>query len=49
MQGFPKFPSGPPIYIFDTKGQLVDWTPDEGDDGPFWRRAFKVIELRYLL
>jgi|GEM_PF-2553292 len=24
-------PSGPPAYIFDERGNLVDWTPDTGD------------------
>jgi hypothetical protein len=28
-------PSGPPAYIFDSSGDLVDWTPDLGDDPKF--------------
>ena len=28
-------PSGPPVYIFDTGGELVAWTHDFGDDGAF--------------
>ncbi len=38
---FPPFPlvvSGPPIYIFDTTGSLVDWTREFGEDRPFERR-----------
>lgn len=30
-------PSGPPIYIFDRAGTLVDWTPDSGEDPDFGR------------
>jgi hypothetical protein len=30
-------PSGPPIYIFDRNGSLVDWTPDSGEDPEFQR------------
>jgi hypothetical protein len=29
------FPSGPPVYVFDTNGALVAWTHDSGDDGAF--------------
>src|SRR4051794_28400504 len=29
------FPSGPPIYVFDWSGRLVDWTTDSGDDPRF--------------
>ena len=25
------FPSGPAAYVFDERGDLVDWTPDVGD------------------
>src|ERR1044071_6550373 len=28
-------PSGPPRYVFDAKGNLVDWTQDDGDDPEF--------------
>jgi hypothetical protein len=38
IQAFPRLPSGWPVYIFDSAGQLVDWTPDEGDDEAFKRR-----------
>jgi hypothetical protein len=38
IQALPRFPSGPPVYIFDRAGQLVDWTPDVGDDEAFKRR-----------
>ncbi len=24
-------PSGPPVYVFNQRGDLVDWTPDLGD------------------
>ena len=30
-------PSGPPVYIFDEAGVLVDWTSDVGDDPDFSR------------
>ena len=36
-------PSGPPVYVFDTAGVLVDWTSDIGDDKAFcgrWPGAF---------
>ena len=25
------FPSGPAAYVFDEKGEMIDWTPDVGD------------------
>lgn len=31
-------PSGPPCYIFDDAGNLVDWTADVGESGGFRRR-----------
>ena len=38
IQGFPggqapplAFPSGPPAYVYDRGGRLVDWCPDPGD------------------
>jgi len=31
-------PSGPPAYIFDETGTLVDWTPDRGDAPSFVRK-----------
>lgn len=37
-QPFPRFPSGPPIYIFDAAGVLVDHTVDSGDDPAFHAR-----------
>lgn len=44
VQTYPKFPSGPPVYIFDSTGQLIDWTADEGDDEAFrsrWSTFFR--------
>jgi hypothetical protein len=38
VRAFPRFPSGPPVYVFDRSGTLVDWTPDEGDDEKFKSR-----------
>jgi hypothetical protein len=32
---FPCFPSGPPAYVFDRDGNLVDWTPIRGDSPNF--------------
>ena len=31
-------PSGPPVYVFDTSGKLLDWTADSGDDPRFVER-----------
>jgi hypothetical protein len=31
-------PSGPPAYVFDETGSLVDWTSDLGDDPRFRER-----------
>ena len=30
--------SGPPIYIFDSRGKLIDWTREYGEDSTFERR-----------
>lgn len=30
-------PSGPPAYVFDSKGNLSYWTTDIGDDPRFWK------------
>lgn len=45
-------PSGPPVYVFDAGGMLIDWTLDEGDDEAFQGRwsglpsgSFDVKEL----
>lgn len=32
------FRSGPPSYIFDQKGHLVDWTPDRDEDSRYSNR-----------
>ena len=47
-QMFPRYPSGPPVCVFDPAGRLVDWTPDEGDDEAFnerWPGLFAGREL----
>ena len=31
-------PSGPPAYVFDQSGRLLDWTLDMGDDPGFRRK-----------
>ncbi len=31
-------PSGPPEYVFDSSGNLLDWTADSGDDPRFVER-----------
>ena len=31
-------PSGPPVYIFDGGGGLIDWTPDLGDSPSFVKK-----------
>jgi hypothetical protein len=30
--------SGPPAYVFDSDGALVDWSADIGDDGKIWEK-----------
>jgi hypothetical protein len=42
-QAFPRFPSGPPVYVFDVRGRLVDWCPDTGDAyfNPKWHGAYR--------
>jgi hypothetical protein len=45
-QAFPRFPSGPPMYVFDRTGRLVDWTTDSGDDDAFWKRWPSAAEGR---
>lgn len=31
-------PSGPPVYVFNSKGDLIDWCGDSGDNGAFIRK-----------
>jgi hypothetical protein len=31
-RAFPRFPSGPPLYVFDGAGRLVDWVGESGDN-----------------
>ena len=35
---FVTIPSGPPCYVFDSGGTLIDWTKDIGDDSRFVER-----------
>jgi hypothetical protein len=35
MDMLPRFPSGPPAYVFDGTGRLVTWTADIGDHDGF--------------
>ena len=37
-RSFPRFPSGPPMYLFDRTGKLVDWVGDSGDAPAWWNR-----------
>ena len=30
-------PSGPPVYIFDSKGHIRYWTLDSGDTTEYWK------------
>lgn len=46
IQAIPRFPSGGPVYIFDRTGQMVDWTPDEGDDEAFMQRWPGIFDGR---
>ena len=32
------FPSGSPIYVYDEKGQFVEWVSDSGESRQFWAR-----------
>lgn len=38
LGGTIRLPSGPPSYIFDPNGRLVDWTSDRGDAGNYSRK-----------
>jgi len=31
-------PSGPPVYVFDSAGKLLDWSRDSGDDPTFLQK-----------
>jgi hypothetical protein len=40
--------SGPPCYVFDARGGLIDWTADMGDDSRFvkrWPHSLKREEI----
>lgn len=37
-QAFPRAPSGPPMYVFDRTGKLVDWVADSGDTDTWWKQ-----------
>ena len=42
---FITIPSGPPCYVFNTNGSLIDWTKDCGDDSQFtgkWTGPLKL-------
>ena len=49
-------PSGPPAYIFDQNGKLIDWALDSGENPRFssmWRdhqgREIEIIEFEQIL
>ena len=42
------FPSGPPVYVFDSGGDLVAWTYDSGDDSAF-QSTWKSPEQRQII
>jgi hypothetical protein len=29
-------PSGPVVYVYNSKGHLIEWSRDFGDDPGFW-------------
>jgi hypothetical protein len=39
-------PSGPPTYVFDSAGQLIDWTSDSGDDSRFQKEWLNNRDVR---
>lgn len=47
-----RFPSGPPGYVFDASGKLIDWSSDTGDDAGFqleWRdRPHEEVSIEHL-
>ena len=38
--------SGPPGYVFDEKGSLIDWTTDSGDDSKYQHKWHRFPEWR---
>jgi hypothetical protein len=38
--------SGPPVYVFDASGRLIDWTTDCGDDPRFQQKWFVGRQAR---
>ncbi len=44
LHPLPRFPSGPPLYIFDSSGLLADWTPDSGDSGDFFKKWPGILD-----
>ncbi len=39
-------PSGPPVYVFDTNGMMIDWTLDNGESPRFQKEWASFTEKR---
>lgn len=42
-------PSGPPAYVFDSKGKMIDWSSDIGDDSHFsdkWKQRWQKDNIK---
>ena len=48
LGGTIRLPSGPPSYIFDPAGRLVDWTYDRGDAGNYIRKWGRFKDAQFI-
>ena len=48
IPGLLSFPSGPPVYIFDEQGVLVDWCYDSGDAPLFYKKWEHLLSAQPL-
>ena len=45
-KGLLNLPSGPPVYVFNEDGVIVDYSPDVGDDLDFRDNRWKYYDIK---